>query len=142
MSASIPSGVHTIKLGTSFQPNADEKTEFHTVRYDFKPASIEDVRESFIEFGEKNNVKVYAPKLDESHSITDATLFAGNSKAVNKDCVLIYDDETGGFVLELVSSNINLKKSRDPVSADKIAAMKSFLPNFAAKKRRRKCKYG
>jgi len=46
---------------------------------------------------------------------------------------LIYDDETGGFVLELVSSNINLKKSRDPVSADKIAAMKSFLPNFAAK---------
>lgn len=40
------------------------------------------------------------------------TVFKGNKRPYQKDCVLIINHDTGEFVLEKLSSSIQVKKTR------------------------------
>lgn len=48
------------------------------------------------------------------------TVFKGNKRPYQKDCVLIINHDTGEFVLEKLSSSIQVKKTRWDISDYKI----------------------
>jgi len=101
-------GSHSLKIGKSFEKN--NANAYHSIRYDFKPSSIDESREGSLEVEEKSSVSVTLPHTDGLGS----TNFKGSAKpANNKDCVLIIDWETGEFRLERVSNQILLKKTRE-----------------------------
>lgn len=114
----IPDGWHNVKLGESFfAHSSDPDTTHHTVRYDFKPASIAEGSESYISLNDNNAVTVVVPKKNEqsqSDEVTDVSVFEGAKKQnlKEKECLLLYDHETGEFRLEPLNSQIQVKKAR------------------------------
>lgn len=96
-------------LGNSFRQAGN--TAFHTARYDFKPASVDNQREGVLEIGSGNEVTISLPNVQGSK--TPCTVYKGNKRPVQKECVLIYDNITGEFTLERMTSQIQVKKHRD-----------------------------
>uniref|UniRef100_A0A915LGX8 Ell-associated factor Eaf n=1 Tax=Meloidogyne javanica TaxID=6303 RepID=A0A915LGX8_MELJA len=115
---SIPDGTYEIKIGETFlrgdKNNKSSKAEFNTLRFDFKPASITDGSEAFlaISSGENNGVQVIVPGETKK-----STIFHGSKKPLkgDKECLLIFDQNTCQLRLEKLSANINVKKSRDEI---------------------------
>ncbi|KAK3513617.1 hypothetical protein QTP70_028149 [Hemibagrus guttatus] len=110
---------HVLKLGESFEKRA--KSSFHTIRYDFKPASIDTSCEGELQVGKGDEVTITLPHIPSFTSIyrcrhkgstPPMTVFKGNKRPYQKDCVLIINHDTGKFVLEKLSSSIQVKKTR------------------------------
>ncbi|XP_014343036.1 ELL-associated factor 1 [Latimeria chalumnae] len=99
---------HVLKLGESFEKRP--KSSFHTIRYDFKPASIDTSCEGELQVGKGDEVSITLPHIPGS--TPPMTVFKGNKRPYQKDCVLIINHDTGEFVLEKLSSNIQVKKTR------------------------------
>lgn len=97
-----------LKLGESFEKKP--KSSFHTIRYDFKPASIDTSCEGALQVGKGDEVTITLPHIPGS--TPPMTLFKGNKRPYQKDCVLIINHDTGEFVLEKLSSSIQVKKTR------------------------------
>uniref|UniRef100_A0A8C5ALD6 ELL associated factor 2 n=1 Tax=Gadus morhua TaxID=8049 RepID=A0A8C5ALD6_GADMO len=53
---------HVLKLGETFEKHP--KTAYHTVRYDFKPASIDTTCEGELEVGKGEQVTITLPNLE------------------------------------------------------------------------------
>ncbi|XP_046846998.1 ELL-associated factor 2-like [Xenia sp. Carnegie-2017] len=93
-------------LGESFlskQPN----TGFHTVRYDFKPASIDTTKPGHLDVGASEEVNVSLFNQD-----LGTTFYKGSKKACPKDCILVVDRAKRTITLEHLSTTIQLKKIR------------------------------
>ncbi|CAH0385701.1 unnamed protein product [Bemisia tabaci] len=101
-------GVRQIKLGASF--TGDKSAGFHTLRYDFKPASVDPNKIATVDVGASNQISVTVPHLDGAG--TQQTVFKGSYRPYQKECVLIIDKVTGEITLEKLSNNIQLKKTR------------------------------
>ncbi|KAK2868710.1 hypothetical protein Q7C36_000581 [Tachysurus vachellii] len=99
---------HVLNLGESFEKRA--KSSFHTIRYDFKPASIDTSCEGELQVGKGDEVTITLPHIPGS--TPPMTVFKGNKRPYQKDCVLIINHDTGEFVLEKLSSSIQVKKTR------------------------------
>uniref|UniRef100_A0A3P9MG16 Transcription elongation factor Eaf N-terminal domain-containing protein n=1 Tax=Oryzias latipes TaxID=8090 RepID=A0A3P9MG16_ORYLA len=99
---------HVLKLGESFEKRP--KSSFHTIRYDFKPASIDTSCEGKLQVGKGDEVTITLPHIPGS--TPPMTVFKGNKRPYQKDCVLIINHDTGEFVLEKLSSSIQVKKTR------------------------------
>lgn len=99
---------HVLKLGESFEKKP--KSSFHTIRYDFKPASIDTSCEGELQVGKGDEVTITLPHIPDS--TPPMTVFKGNKRPYQKDCVLIINHDTGEFVLEKLSSSIQVKKTR------------------------------
>ncbi|CAN9514515.1 unnamed protein product [Ophioblennius macclurei] len=99
---------HVLKLGESFEKKP--KSSFHTIRYDFKPASIDTSCEGELQVGKGDEVTITLPHIPGS--TPPMTVFKGNKRPYQKDCVLIINHDTGEFVLEKLSSSIQVKKTR------------------------------
>ncbi|XP_021242481.1 ELL-associated factor 1 isoform X1 [Numida meleagris] len=99
---------HPLQLGESFERRP--KASFHTIRYDFKPASIDTSCEGEIQVGKGDDVTITLPHIPGS--TPPMTVFKGNKRPYQKDCVLIINHDTGEYVLEKLSSNIQVKKTR------------------------------
>jgi len=99
--------VHSLKLGNSFDPKS--QVGFHSIRYDFKPASVDTGRESHVEVS-GSQVTVTVPHVEGSS--TSHTVFKGNTQPTQRECVLIIDHEKGTYTLEKLTNKINVKKSR------------------------------
>jgi ELL-associated factor len=112
----FPEGRHTLRLGESML--ARTGPTFHTLRYDFKPASVGDCKETYVEVAENQEVTVTVPKLDETGEVRDATMFKGPRKQYQKECLLVYNHDTGEFTLEQLTYNIQLKKTRGEVTEE------------------------
>ncbi|XP_016797230.2 ELL-associated factor 2 isoform X5 [Pan troglodytes] len=97
-----------LKLGESFEKQP--RCAFHTVRYDFKPASIDTSSEGYLEVGEGEQVTVTLPNIEGS--TPPVTVFKGSKKPYLKECILIINHDTGECRLEKLSSNITVKKTR------------------------------
>ncbi|PIK47944.1 putative ELL-associated factor 2-like [Apostichopus japonicus] len=95
-----------LKLGRSFYKN--KEGAFHTIRYDFKPASIDHSKAASLDMKDGSEVNISFPN-DESKGGPSSTNFKGPMKPCQKDCVLIYDHRSGEFTLERLTSNINVK---------------------------------
>lgn len=101
--------VRQLKLGQSF--TNPKSTAFHTVRYDFKPASVDKSNKiANVEVGPNHQVTVTVPHLDGAG--IPQTVFKGPQRPYQKECVLIIDRVTGAVTLEKLSSNIQVKKTR------------------------------
>lgn len=100
--------VRQLKLGQSF--TNPKSTAFHTVRYDFKPASVDVNKIANVEVGANHQVTVTVPHLDGAG--IPQTVFKGPQRPYQKECVLIIDRVTGAVTLEKLSSNIQVKKTR------------------------------
>ncbi|XP_007536591.1 ELL-associated factor 2 isoform X1 [Erinaceus europaeus] len=97
-----------LKLGNSFEKQP--RCAFHTVRYDFKPASIDTSCEGDLEVGKGEQVTITLPNIEGS--TTPVTVFKGSKKPYLKECILIINHDTGECHLEKLSSNITVKKTR------------------------------
>jgi len=85
-----------------------KESSYHTIRYDFKPASSNTSSAGHLEVDEHNGVSVKIP-----HKGGGETNFSGHQKEANvKDCLLIIDHATGEITLEKLSSQIMVKKTR------------------------------
>jgi len=96
-----------LKLGESF---GKDGMAFHSIRYDFQPASVDVTKMAAVEIQEKNSVTVTVPHLEGSGTLN--TVYKGNKRPVQKECVLIFDHNTGQLSLEKLSNTIQLKKTR------------------------------
>lgn len=68
-------------------------------------------KEATLETGSNNQVTVTVPHLDGSG--VPNTIFKGNQREyTKKECVLIFNRETNEIILEKLSSNIQVKKTR------------------------------
>ncbi|XP_071253455.1 ELL-associated factor 1-like isoform X4 [Salvelinus alpinus] len=99
---------HVLKLGESFEKRP--KSSFHTIRYDFKPASIDTSCEGELQVGKGEEVTITLPHIPGS--TPPMTVFKGNKRPYQKDCVLIINHDTGEYMLEKLSSSIQVKKTR------------------------------
>ncbi|XP_004606738.1 ELL-associated factor 2 [Sorex araneus] len=104
----VDSRERVLKLGDSFE--RQPRCAFHTVRYDFKPASIDTSCEGDLEVGKGEQVTITLPNIEGS--TTPVTVFKGSKKPYLKECVLIINHDTGECRLEKLSSNITVKKTR------------------------------
>lgn len=113
-------------LGRSFlQSNATDAfgCNYCTMRYDFKPASlnVDGERHADVSVNKRNGEVSVTFLPSSSRSSQEASagsklrsqLFKGNSQPATKECVLIYDRETGEFTLERVEAAVRLKKTRE-----------------------------
>jgi len=132
----LGTGVHDLKIGQSFfnaaaggpagrgrggpgpggrgrqgaPQGAQALPSYHTIRYDFKPASSSTSSSGFLSVDpETQGVKVTVP-----HENGDSqTNFSGHQKKANeKECILVIDRVTGEITLEKLSSQILVKKTR------------------------------
>ncbi|XP_030199575.1 ELL-associated factor 2 [Gadus morhua] len=99
---------HVLKLGETFEKHP--KTAYHTVRYDFKPASIDTTCEGELEVGKGEQVTITLPNLEGSTA--PVTVFKGSKRPYMKECILIVNHDTGEYRLEKLNSNIAVKKTR------------------------------
>lgn len=99
--------VRELKLGPSFTSNS---SKFHTMKYDFKPASVENSKVAKVDVGSANTITVTVPHLDGAG--TPQTVFKGSQRPYNKEYVLIFDKTTGDITLEKLTANIQVKKTR------------------------------
>lgn len=100
--------VRELKLGPSFTNK--KSTAFHTLKYDFKPASVDVSKMAQVDVGTNATMTVTVPHLDGAG--TPHTVFKGSQRPYHKECVLIIDRITGEITLEKLSSNIQVKKTR------------------------------
>ncbi|KAJ8012346.1 hypothetical protein DPEC_G00041750 [Dallia pectoralis] len=99
---------HVLKLGETFEKQP--RGAYHTVRYDFKPASIDTACEGELEVGKGEQVTITLPNLEGSTA--PVTVFKGSKRPYMKECILIVNHDTGEFRLEKLNSNIAVKKTR------------------------------
>ncbi|XP_011369612.1 ELL-associated factor 2 [Pteropus medius] len=104
----IGSRERVLKLGESFEKQP--LCAFHTVRYDFKPASVDTSCEGELEVGKGEQVTITLPNIEGS--TPPVTVFKGSKKPYLKECILIINHDTGECRLEKLSSNITVKKTR------------------------------
>ncbi|BES92166.1 Promotes transcriptional elongation by Su(Tpl) ELL. Essential for development [Nesidiocoris tenuis] len=97
--------VRELKIGDSFSSN---QIAFHTLRYDFKPASVAASKHASIEVGPNNQITV--THLESAGA--SQTVFKGSQRPYQKECVLIIDRNTGQITLEKLATNVQLKKTR------------------------------
>jgi len=107
-------------LGRSF----DNSGSFHSFRYDFKPASVDTTKMAHVEMGAGHSATVTVPHSQGSGS----TVYKGNNRPLQKECVLIIDHSTGDITLEKLSSTVQLKKTRVEGST-KAAIAKAVRPS-------------
>lgn len=100
--------VRELKLGPTFTSN--KSMAFHTLKYDFKPASVDVSKMAKVDVGTNNTMTVTVPHLDGAG--IPHTVFKGSQRPYSKECVLIIDRITGEITLEKLSSNIQVKKTR------------------------------
>ena len=98
--------------GTSNSSQSGEQhgreESYHSIRYDFKPASSNTSSAGSIDVDEDNRVSVQIP-----HERGGQTNFSGHQKESNaKDYLLVIDHVTGEITLEKLSSQIMVKKTR------------------------------
>lgn len=83
---------------------------FNLTLDDFKPASVDVSKMASVAVEMNQQVTVTVPHLDGAG--TEHTVFKGSQRPYHKECVLIIDRRTGEVVLEKLSSNIQVKKTR------------------------------
>lgn len=81
-----------------------------SVTDDFVPASVDPNKTSAVDFGQNGKVTVTMPNLEGSG--TTESVYQGQRKPHQKECVLIIDNETGDMILEKLNTSMIVKKAR------------------------------
>ncbi|CAH3174572.1 unnamed protein product [Porites lobata] len=109
-----------LKLGSSFHSKGGPKMAFHTIRYDFKPASVDTSRPAELVVGEKDEITVTVPHVQDSGT----TVYRGSKRSCTKEFILVVDKEKKTFTLERIESAVpQLKKVRSSTKSAKPAKL-------------------
>ncbi|XP_059474537.1 ELL-associated factor 1 [Neocloeon triangulifer] len=122
---------HELKIGQSFYSKGNSGAAFHSIKYDFKPASVDVQKMAKVEVGSTNNITVTVPNVEGA--TVGQTVFRGNQKPYQKECVLIIDHNTGEITLERLNSNIQVKKTRCE-GPSKLGVPRSDTPEAPSKR--------
>ncbi|KAL9967991.1 hypothetical protein ACROYT_G026315 [Oculina patagonica] len=105
-----------LKLGSSFHSKGGPKTAFHTMRYDFKPASVDTTRPAELVVGDTNEITVTVPHVQDSGN----TVYRGSKRSCTKEFILVVDKDKKTFTLERIESTVpQLKKVRSSNQSSK-----------------------
>ncbi|CAF0867155.1 unnamed protein product [Adineta ricciae] len=106
--------VYDLEFGDTWNATNDghpSKYAYHTVKYDFKPASVVKSEQAELTVGSTDDVSITLPNVEGS--LTQSTKFSGSTKSYTpKECVMIIDPHTGKIVLERLSANVRVKNVR------------------------------
>ncbi|CAF1298079.1 unnamed protein product [Rotaria magnacalcarata] len=95
----------------SINDGNSSKYAYHTIKYDFKPASVAKSEQAELNVGSTQDVSITLPNVEGS--LTQSTKFSGNTKSYTpKECLMIIDPQTGKIVLERLSANVRVKNVR------------------------------
>ncbi|RDD42584.1 ELL-associated factor 1 [Trichoplax sp. H2] len=103
------------KLGSSF--GSCEEKLFHTIRYDFVPASIDVHSTGNIKIGGNKDCTVTLPHHQnandpQSPQQSTATEFKGSMRPSSKECILLINKKSKTITLERIGSHMQLKRTR------------------------------
>lgn len=102
---------HRNNNSSSSAPNNNSSGPcYHTLRYDFKPASINSEEPAILELTQNDQVTIKAPNV--GGSISNQTVFRGQRRPHVKECLLVIDNITGEMVLQKLTDNITVKATR------------------------------
>ncbi|KAJ8898448.1 hypothetical protein PR048_003808 [Dryococelus australis] len=121
----LGTNTYEVKLGNSFTNSRG--SSFHTVKYDFKPASVDTSKMATVKVESNHQVTVTVPHLDGAG--VPHTVFKGSERPYQKECVLIIDKKTGEITLEKLSTNIQVKKTRPEHNHRQHQANNNLLPS-------------
>ncbi|XP_015709517.1 ELL-associated factor 1 isoform X2 [Coturnix japonica] len=107
---SVMLSIHLQQLQPCVEPGERTSAPSFFPIDDFKPASIDTSCEGEIQVGKGDDVTITLPHIPGS--TPPMTVFKGNKRPYQKDCVLIINHDTGEYVLEKLSSSIQVKKTR------------------------------
>ncbi|CAF0888708.1 unnamed protein product [Rotaria sordida] len=106
--------VYDLEFGDTWNSINDgnpSKYAYHTIKYDFKPASVAKSEQAELSVGPNQDVSITLPNVEGS--LTPSTKFSGNTKSYTpKECLMIIDPHTGKIVLERLSANVRVKNVR------------------------------
>ncbi|CAF1197661.1 unnamed protein product [Rotaria sp. Silwood1] len=95
----------------SINDGNSSKYAYHTIKYDFKPASVAKSEQAELSVGSTQDVSITLPNVEGS--LTQSTKFSGSTKPYTpKECLMIIDPRTGKIVLERLSANVRVKNVR------------------------------
>ncbi|CAF2769474.1 unnamed protein product [Rotaria sp. Silwood2] len=95
----------------SINDGNSSKYAYHTIKYDFKPASVAKSEQAELSVGPTQDVSITLPNVEGS--LTQSTKFSGSTKPYTpKECLMIIDPRTGKIVLEKLSANVRVKNVR------------------------------
>uniref|UniRef100_A0A6G1SH62 Ell-associated factor Eaf n=1 Tax=Aceria tosichella TaxID=561515 RepID=A0A6G1SH62_9ACAR len=89
---------------------SQDRHQYHTLRYDFKPASVNSDESAALELTQNGQVTIKAPNVGGSSA--KYTVFKGQRRPHVKECLLVIDNRTGEMVLQKLSDNITVKATR------------------------------
>jgi len=129
------SGRHPVDLGSSFvralraregKPPPTRKVptkDFYNFRYKFKPESVDDSKVGTLEPkpGAKSSFRLehHSTQQDEKHIFSAVAV---EQSAQQWECVVVYDEETGVYTLEVLESSLDiLHESRVAVKTTKVS---------------------
>uniref|UniRef100_A0A182PRL1 Ell-associated factor Eaf n=1 Tax=Anopheles epiroticus TaxID=199890 RepID=A0A182PRL1_9DIPT len=126
----IGSEVRELKLGSTFS-NAGPSNQFHTIKYDFKPASVDVNKPAVLEISANKQVTVTVPHLDGSG--VPNTVFKGNQREYSrKDCVLIAPNPPPTLPTIKVENNTARQSSKTKITTGvRKNAPISFMPKHS-----------
>lgn len=87
--------VRELKLGSTFN-SRNTSTAFHTIKYDFKPASVDFNKVATFNIEPNNQVTVTVPNVESSG--VPNTVYKGVQRKYTKECLLIIDRDTGWYL--------------------------------------------
>ncbi|XP_074128496.1 ELL-associated factor 1-like [Sminthopsis crassicaudata] len=97
-----------LTFGDSFEKRP--KSYFHRIGYDLKPACVGPSGEGELQVSKGDEVRVSLPHFPGAAA--PKTVFKGNKRPYEADCILLINQDTGERVLEKVSSSPQVKKMR------------------------------
>lgn len=89
------------------RPQTTSSALYHTLRYDFKPASINGDEPASLELAKDGQVTIKAPNVGGS-----ICTFKGQRRPHVKECLMVIDNRTGEVVLQKLTDNITVKATR------------------------------
>ncbi|UJR16499.1 hypothetical protein I4U23_003401 [Adineta vaga] len=105
---------YDLEFGETWNSTNDvhsSKYAYHTIKYDFKPASVVKSEQAELTVGSMDDVSITLPNVEGSS--TQSTKFSGSTKSYTpKECLMIIDPQTGKIVIERLSANVRVKNVR------------------------------
>lgn len=105
----LPKHEKTLQVNMQDSKNrpSSNSPSYHTLRYGFKPASINSEEPATLELAQDGQVTIKAPNIGGS-----ICTFKGHRRPHVKECLMIIDNRTGEVVLQKLTDNITVKATR------------------------------
>jgi len=100
---------HRLHIGESYTG----QLQYHSVKYDFKPPSIDFDKEGILE-SDGTKCKIRLPnKIKNEQPAKQSTVYEGKIQEIEKECILIIDRKTNTITLERVTSKVSVRNTRE-----------------------------